>query len=120
MINSPCAILITPMRPKVMASPMAVTKRTEPPERPRNMVPTVLTVVTWPEIFDNAAAAAEASSFSPAAVASAWTRFSASWLGMEAIYGETGRDPRFAKAFAAALNSLWANGTEATLRAYIA
>jgi len=44
----------------------------------------------------------------------------AAWLGMEAIYGETGRDPRFAAAFAAALDSLCTKGTEATLRAYTA
>ncbi|MFV0359585.1 mannitol dehydrogenase family protein [Tropicimonas sp.] len=43
----------------------------------------------------------------------------ADWLGMEDIYGDVGRNPIFRAAFAAALESLWTNGTEATLRAYL-
>lgn len=41
------------------------------------------------------------------------------WLGMKEIYGDLAQDARFRAAFAAALDSLWANGTEATLRAYL-
>ena len=41
------------------------------------------------------------------------------WLGMADIYGATGRDPRFAEAFAQWLTALWRDGTEATLRRYL-
>ena len=41
------------------------------------------------------------------------------WLGMEDIYGETGRAAPFRDAFAAAHAALKADGTEATLRRYI-
>ncbi|NDV01597.1 mannitol dehydrogenase family protein [Pseudoroseicyclus tamaricis] len=41
------------------------------------------------------------------------------WLEMKGIYGELGADPRFAEAFARWLRHLWAEGTEATLRAYL-
>lgn len=41
------------------------------------------------------------------------------WLAMDDIYGDVGKSPVFAQAFAKALNSLWANGTKATLAAYI-
>lgn len=41
------------------------------------------------------------------------------WLGMEDIYGDVGKSPVFAAAFDKALNDLWANGTKATLAAYI-
>jgi mannitol 2-dehydrogenase len=41
------------------------------------------------------------------------------WLGMREIYGDLAGDDRFVTAFAAALQSLWTKGTEATLRAYL-
>lgn len=41
------------------------------------------------------------------------------WLAMDDIYGDVGKSPVFAQAFAKALNCLWANGTKATLAAYI-
>lgn len=41
------------------------------------------------------------------------------WLGMADIYGATGRDPRFAGAFANWLAALWRDGTAATLRRYL-
>src|ERR1700710_2378902 len=34
MTISPCAMLMTPITPKVMASPIAASRRTEPSERP--------------------------------------------------------------------------------------
>lgn len=43
----------------------------------------------------------------------------ARWLGMQDIYGEVGRDPRFSAAFAKWLQRLWDRGTEATLEAYL-
>ncbi len=43
----------------------------------------------------------------------------AAWLDMADIYGDTGKSPVFRDAFAAALASVWQNGTAATLRAYI-
>lgn len=42
------------------------------------------------------------------------------WIGQRAIYGETGQDPRFAAAFAAALHALWVDGTAKTLARYLA
>ncbi len=42
----------------------------------------------------------------------------AAWLGLRDVYGDLGADPRFAGAFAAALDSLWRDGTAATLGAY--
>ena len=42
------------------------------------------------------------------------------WLAMEDIYGEVGRSPVFAKAFADALGALWKNGARRTLTAYLA
>lgn len=41
------------------------------------------------------------------------------WLGMEEVYGATGRDARFASAFSEALEALWSDGTEAVLTSYI-
>lgn len=41
------------------------------------------------------------------------------WLNMAEIYGATGRDPRFASAFADWLAALWRDGTAATLRRYL-
>ncbi|MDV7141847.1 mannitol dehydrogenase family protein [Tropicimonas sp. TH_r6] len=41
------------------------------------------------------------------------------WLEMSDIYGEVGQSPIFREAFARALNSLWVNGTEATLKTYL-
>lgn len=42
------------------------------------------------------------------------------WIGQAAIYGDTGQDPRFAAAFATALQRLWTEGTEKTLARYLA
>ena len=42
------------------------------------------------------------------------------WLQMKPIYGDLNRDARFVAAFTKALDSLWKNGTAATLSAYIA
>ncbi len=42
------------------------------------------------------------------------------WLGMEDVYGAAGRDPRLQAAFAAALKSVWQDGTAATLKRYLA
>ncbi|NJM82648.1 MAG: mannitol dehydrogenase family protein [Tabrizicola sp.] len=44
----------------------------------------------------------------------------AAWLSMRHIYGDLGRNARFAGAFAQALQSLWDRGTEQTLAAYLA
>jgi mannitol 2-dehydrogenase len=41
------------------------------------------------------------------------------WLAMEDIYGEVGRSPVFAAAFAEALSALWSQGTAATLQRYL-
>ncbi|MDR7124195.1 mannitol dehydrogenase family protein [Pseudotabrizicola sp. 4114] len=41
------------------------------------------------------------------------------WTRQKAIYGDTGQDPRFATAFAAALTALWTDGTEKTLSRYL-
>jgi mannitol 2-dehydrogenase len=43
----------------------------------------------------------------------------AAWLAMEDIYGEVGRSPVFAAAFADALISLWREGARETLRRYL-
>jgi len=43
----------------------------------------------------------------------------AAWLAMADIYGELAQSQSFAAAFASALQSLWANGTKATLTAYL-
>ena len=42
------------------------------------------------------------------------------WLAMADIYGDVGKSPVFAQAFARHLAALWANGTRATLTAYLA
>ena len=42
------------------------------------------------------------------------------WLGMADIYGETAQSPVFRAAFATALRAVWAKGTEATVKAYVA
>ena len=42
------------------------------------------------------------------------------WLQMKPIYGDLNKDLRFVAAFTKALDSLWKNGTAATLSAYIA
>lgn len=42
------------------------------------------------------------------------------WLDQSHIYGDLAQNPRFADAFAAALSSIWANGTVATINAYCA
>ncbi|TIV12538.1 MAG: mannitol dehydrogenase family protein, partial [Mesorhizobium sp.] len=42
------------------------------------------------------------------------------WLAMEDIYGDVGRSPVFAEAFAHALKVLWANGARETLARYLA
>lgn len=41
------------------------------------------------------------------------------WLGMEDIYGEVGRSPIFAAAFAHGLRTLWSVGTRETLTRYL-
>ncbi|SLN29398.1 Mannitol 2-dehydrogenase [Roseivivax jejudonensis] len=41
------------------------------------------------------------------------------WLDQRAIYGALGQDPRLRARFAAWLDRLWSDGTEATLRAYL-
>lgn len=41
------------------------------------------------------------------------------WLGMEDIYGEVGRSPVFAAAFAHGLSTLWSVGTRETLTRYL-
>jgi mannitol 2-dehydrogenase len=42
------------------------------------------------------------------------------WLAMEDIYGEVGRSPAFARAFAEALAALWSDGARQTLTRYLA
>ncbi|RJG43125.1 mannitol dehydrogenase family protein [Mesorhizobium sp. DCY119] len=42
------------------------------------------------------------------------------WLAMEDIYGEVGRSPVFAAAFAKNLKTLWEKGTRETLKRYLA
>lgn len=42
----------------------------------------------------------------------------AAWLAMDDIYGDTGRHPRFQKAFAEALTAIRDKGVEAVLKAY--
>jgi mannitol 2-dehydrogenase len=44
----------------------------------------------------------------------------AAWLEMRSIYGDLADNSRFANSFTTWLNHLWANGTKATLRAYLA
>ncbi len=44
----------------------------------------------------------------------------AAWLGMADIYGDVGKSPVFSEAFGRHLAALWANGTRATLKAYLA
>jgi len=41
------------------------------------------------------------------------------WLAMREVYGETGRDARFASCFSEALEALWHDGTEAVLERYL-
>jgi len=41
------------------------------------------------------------------------------WLEMDDIYGSLSSNNIFAEAFSDALNSLWQNGTKATLESYI-
>jgi mannitol 2-dehydrogenase len=41
------------------------------------------------------------------------------WLAMADIYGNLGKNPRFASSFARALNRLWARGVRATLDDYL-
>lgn len=43
----------------------------------------------------------------------------AAWLAMADIYGDTGKNPAFADAFARWLNMLWDKGTKVTLQTYI-
>jgi mannitol 2-dehydrogenase len=44
----------------------------------------------------------------------------AAWLAMREVYGEVGRDPRFAGAFAHALATLWQVGAREALKRYVA
>ena len=64
---SPWAMLMTPIRPKVMANPNAATKRIEPRLKPRKSVPHTSTTRRYPSMLDTAfvAAAATAGSESP-------------------------------------------------------
>ncbi|NBZ87494.1 mannitol dehydrogenase family protein [Stagnihabitans tardus] len=41
------------------------------------------------------------------------------WIAMEPIYGDLARNPDFVAAFGAALDKVWAEGSEAAMRAYI-
>ena len=41
------------------------------------------------------------------------------WVAMTEVYGDVGRDERFAAAFATALNSVWQDGVEPALQRYI-
>ena len=41
------------------------------------------------------------------------------WLAMREVYGDMGGNDRFREAFSSALSSLWEDGTEAALRAYL-
>ncbi|MCB9943585.1 MAG: mannitol dehydrogenase family protein [Geminicoccaceae bacterium] len=41
------------------------------------------------------------------------------WLAMADIYGEVGRDPRFAEPFSTWLQAIWRDGTEATIEVYL-
>ena len=41
------------------------------------------------------------------------------WLEMTDIFGDVAEDPVYRQAFTAALTSLWARGTVATLTAYL-
>ena len=41
------------------------------------------------------------------------------WLAMDDVYGDVGRDERFAAAFTAALSALWQDGVETALQGYI-
>ena len=60
---------------------------------------------------------------------SSWDRLKASaeqsrsdpecWLGMKEVYGDVADSDRFRAAFSSALSSVWSNGTEAALRAYL-
>ena len=43
----------------------------------------------------------------------------AAWLEQRAIYGDLADNPDFVAAFGKALNDVWANGTAATIRAYL-
>jgi mannitol 2-dehydrogenase len=45
---------------------------------------------------------------------------SAAWLAMDDIYGEVGKSPVFAAAFAHSLKTLWQEGTRETLTRYLA
>ena len=60
MTISPWAILMTPMTPKVMASPMAASSRTEPSDRPYQAFCTVDQSARLLWIADVALAAARA------------------------------------------------------------
>lgn len=53
------------------------------------------------------------------AVAKAARSDPALWLEMAEIYGDTGKDPRFAAPFARWLERLWSEGTEAALSRYL-
>jgi mannitol 2-dehydrogenase len=44
----------------------------------------------------------------------------AAWLEMSDIYGDLAKAPTFIAAFTKSLNSLWTQGTKATLEAYLA
>ena len=58
MTISPCAMLMTPITPKVMASPMAASSRTEPSESPYQAFCSAVQMrkVLWIEAMASAAA----------------------------------------------------------------
>ena len=58
MTISPCAILMTPITPKVMASPIAASRSTEPSEMPYQQFCTVFQIARRPWIEAMALAAA--------------------------------------------------------------
>ena len=53
-INSPCAILITPTTPKVIAKPIAASSRTDPNDRPKKIVLNILFIWIFFKDLDRA------------------------------------------------------------------
>ena len=58
MMSSPCAMLMTPMTPNVMDSPMAARTRIEPRLKPNRIVSTVWNLATVRSIAASASLAA--------------------------------------------------------------
>ena len=83
MIISPCAMLITPITPKVMASPMAASNRIEPREMPWNTASAPSNQARWLSIFsiaDSAAARTSGGAFSSKATSPSSARTAGSRL----------------------------------------